>query len=343
MMKPHLLLAVADALEVFASSIEAITKQHPDQLALMRMLQRSPDGMTVRDIEKSPLGNTPWFKAWIAQNVKSSKDKARVVTLEEITNSDVALTSTEELPTSRELLDMLLEAAQPADFPYTPTEAMFPQNTKVIFDNVRVFALVVPNSEVAKLFAPWGRGVLPYLNQAEASARQSGHPYKAGHLVLAWVRYTDLGGDVLWVHEMQSDLFWVLGQRHLTQRDISDAFAEGGQFSKEFQYALRSVIEDRATDQDLEVRAIANDTFKEFIAANSSKLVVVPTPAYRMALYPKDMFGDIGAPVSEYMDIPRKHRFTKTKTKALNDAMQLDLPTSLQTGEVWVSQPITAK
>lgn len=304
-----------------AEATASVTKLTGDQLAILRLLAKSPSGtLTVREIEKSRYGNTPWFKRWL--QVEQPK-KDRLVTSDEIENSDVVLVDDEP----RDLADQVLKSATSIVLDWGDEHSILPNN--------KVFGLVVPEQDVPKLFAPFGEAAVKFLLQYSEKAQMSGHPVVPGKVLLAWVRYSELDDGTLWVHEVQTDMFWAVGARHITQQDVQQAMALGGPYSKETNYFIRDVIKQRATDVDEQMMVFELEVLKAFVAKHPAR-IVFPTMKYRVGHYPADMFGDKAAPASVYSELPKKLRFEKAYTK------NLDLPVEVPVGEVWVHASVVA-
>jgi len=305
-----------------ASVVTAITKMSGDQLAIIRMIRKAPNGtMTVREIEKSRVGSTPWFKLWM-QTKQPKKDV--VVSEDDISSSDVVVPDNKP----RHLLEGLLSAAETAKLPWTDKDSILPNN--------KVFGLVVPEADVNRLFSAWGESAVGFIKQYNGKAEMSGHPVVPGKIILSWVRYSELDDNTLWVHEVQTDMFWAVGSRHIRQPDVQHAMSLGGPMSKETNYYIRDVIKERANEDDKQLSMLEFEVLREFVSEHSSSRIVFPTVQYRLDEYPADIFGDKAAPASVYNDIPRKLRFEKTNVESLN------LSEAPPDGEVWVSASVKA-
>lgn len=298
------------------SKVSAATSLTPDQLGIINLIRKSgKDALTVREIEKSRYGNTPWFKAWL-QKTQPKKDK--LVTADDVNFAEVELPS--EQP--RNITDAIISAADPVTLDWNDDNSILPNN--------KIFALAVPERKVETLFAPFGPSAIGFLKDYNSKARASGHPTVPGKIIVAWVRYSPLEDGTLWVHEVQTDMFWAVGARHIKQRDVQEAMSRGGPMSKEANYYIRDVIKQRHDDMDRQMNLLEFDVLKEFVAAHFEQArIIFPTMKYRNENYPADMFGDKAAPASVYNELPRKMRFEKKDTKSLGLE---DVPE----GEVWV-------
>ena len=302
------------------AAVSAATNLTADQLAIMKLIRKSgKEQLTVREIEKSRFGSIPWFKAWLQ---KTQPKKDLLVSENDIAFADVELPQTGE---PRNLADNILRYSQPVTINWNDENS--------IFDNNKIFALAVDERRLPELFAPFGPAALQFLQGYNEKARMSGHPTVPNKIIIAWVRYSEVDDGTLWVHEVQTDLFWAVGARHMTRQDAQEAMSRGDAYSKEANYYIRDVIKQRATAEDRQMQLLEFEVMKEFVAAHPDKQIVFPTPKYRLDNYPADLFGDKAAPASVYNEIPRKLRFEKKTVDSLN----LEAPT----GEVWVSASVS--
>jgi hypothetical protein len=298
------------------TEVSAATNLTADQLAIMNFIRKSgKEQVTVREIEKSRFGNTPWFKAWLQ---KTQPKKDLLVSERDISFADVELPETGE---PRHLADNILRVADPVTLSWNDEYS--------IFSNNKIFALAVDERRVPELFAPLGPAAVRFLQGYNEKARMSGHPTVPNKVIIAWVRYSEMEDGTLWVHEVQTDLFWAVGARHMTRQDAQEAMQRGDAYSKEANYYIREVIKQRATAEDKQMQLLEFEVMKEFVAEHPNNRIVFPTPKYRVDNYPADLFGDKAAPASVYNEIPRKMRFEKKPAESLN------LPEA-PAGEVWV-------
>lgn len=291
--------------------------EHPDQIAILNFIKKAGKDVTVRDVEKSRFGGTPWFKAWL-QKTQPRKDK--VITERDV-RTEVSLPPS-DVP--RNIVDEMVKSATTRSMPWNDEYS--------ILSNNRVFALVVPETEVERLFSPYGDAAVRFMKDYNQKAQQSGHPVMNGMVILAWVRYSELDDGTLWVHEVQTDLPWAVGARHITRNDVQEAMSRGGPMSKEANMYIREVIKQRKDEQDEQMTLLNLEVFKEFVNKHYDRAhrIVFPTMKYRLENYPADLFGDKAAPASIYNDLPRKLRFEKTPVE------NLTLPEEAPPGEVWV-------
>jgi hypothetical protein len=298
------------------AEVSAATNLTPEQLAIMKFIRKSgKDKVTVREIEKSRFGGTPWFKAWLQ---KTQPKKDLLVSEDDINFADVELPAPAE---PRHLADNLLRYASPVTMNWNADQSLFESN--------KIFALAVDERRVPELFAPLGPAAVRFLQGYNEKARMSGHPTVPNKIIIAWVRYTEMEDGTLWVHEVQTDLFWAVGARHMTRNDMQEAMQRGDAYSKEANYYIREVIKQRATAEDKQMQLLEFEVMKEFVAEHPNNRIVFPTPKYRVDNYPADLFGDKAAPASVYNEIPRKMRFEKKPVESL------DLEEA-PAGEVWV-------
>jgi len=299
-----------------SAAVSAATNLTPEQLAIMKFIRKSgKDKVTVREIEKSRFGGTPWFKAWLQ---KTQPKKDLLVSEDDINFADVELPAPAE---PRHLADNLLRYASPVTMNWNADQSLFESN--------KIFALAVDERRVPELFAPLGPAAVRFLQGYNEKARMSGHPTVPNKVIIAWVRYTEMEDGTLWVHEVQTDLFWAVGARHMTRDDMQEAMQRGDAYSKEANYYIREVIKQRATAEDKQMQLLEFEVMKEFVAEHPNNRIVFPTPKYRVDNYPADLFGDKAAPASVYNEIPRKMRFEKKPVESL------DLEEA-PAGEVWV-------
>jgi hypothetical protein len=298
------------------TEVSAATNLTADQLAIMNFIRKSgKEKVTVREIEKSRFGNTPWFKAWLQ---KTQPKKDLLVSERDISSADVELPEAGE---PRHIADNIVRVAKPVTLNWNDEYS--------IFSNNKIFALAIDERLVPELFAPLGPAAVRFLQGYNEKARMSGHPTVPNKIIIAWVRYTEMEDGTLWVHEVQTDLFWAVGARHMTRQDAQEAMQRGDEYSKEANYYIREVIKQRATAEDKQMQLMEFEVMKEFVAGHPNNRIVFPTPKYRVDNYPADLFGDKAAPASVYNEIPRKMRFEKKPAEALN------LPEA-PAGEVWV-------
>jgi hypothetical protein len=291
---------------------------HPDQIAILNFIRKAGKPVTVRDVEKSRFGGTPWFKAWL-QAKQPRKDV--VMTEDDVRKAKVELPPE---PEPRNIVDDMLKSSTTRSIPWNDEQSIMPNN--------RIFAIVVPAGEVDRLFAPYGDAAVRFMKDYNQKAQQSGHPVIPNMVILAWVRYSQLDDGTLWVHEVQTDLPWAVGARHVTQQDVRQAMSRGGPMSKEANYYIREVIKQRQDHLDEQMKLLNFEVFKEFVAKNydSAHRIVFPTMNYRLSHYPPDLFGDKAAPASIYNELPRKMRFQK------QEAESLGLEEETPPGEVWL-------
>lgn len=298
------------------AKLSAATNLTADQLAIMKFIRKSgKEKVTVREIEKSRFGNTPWFKAWLQ---KTQPKKDLLVSEQDISFADVELPEAGE---PRNLADNILRFADPVTLNWNDEYS--------IFSNNKIFALAVDERRVQELFSPFGPAAVQFVQGYNEKARMSGHPTVPGKIIVAWVRYSEMEDGTLWVHEVQTDMFWAVGARHMTRQDAQEAMRRGDAYSKEANYYIREVIKQRATADDKQMQLLEFEVMKEFVAEHPDNRIVFPTPKYRVDNYPADLFGDRAAPASVYNEIPRKMRFEKKPAESLN------LPEA-PAGEVWV-------
>ncbi len=303
-----------------AHIVLAVGELSGDQIAIMNLIAKSgKDALTVREIEQSRFGATPWFKRWL--QVKQPK-KDVLVTVEDIRKSDVKLESKE----NRNIIDEMLKVAETAVIDWNAEQSIFEKN--------KCYLLVIDQADMQRLFQPYGPQAVSYMERYTEMARQSDHPTLDGKIVLAWVRYTEMDDGSLWIHEVQTDMLWAVGTRHITQRDFQDAMRRGGPRSKEANYYIRELIQQRKDSDDAQLSLFEYEVFKEFVAEfhDSVTRIIFPTPDYRLQHYPADLFGDKAAPVSVYNEMPKRMRFSKRNVKDLN----VPAPDNLKDGEVWV-------
>lgn len=301
----------------------AATSLTGDQIAIIKFLLKMGGSATVRDIEKSRLGAVPWFKAWLQ---KEQPQKTRVLTVEDIESATVEVPSSgKEIP--RDIVDRMLGRATSAYAPWTDDQSIFPNN--------KIFALVVSEEDIEEVFEPFGAGGVQFMKMYSQAADRSDHPTIPGNVILAWVRYSELDDGTLWAHEVQSDLKWALGGRHVTQQDKVDALQLGGPRDKAPNMHMREVIKQRQTDIDKQLTHLEMETLKAFANAHRSERIIFPTMDYRLNEYPLDIWGDKAAPAAIYNELPKKLRFSKSQVA------DLDLPVEAPQGEVWVSASST--
>lgn len=306
----------------FGSKTKAATNLTADQLAIMNFIRKSgKEKVTVREIEKSRFGNTPWFKSWLK---KTQPKKDLLVGEDDISFADVQLP---EVGEPRNLVDEILRVSSPVTLDWNDEQAIFPNN--------KIFALTVEHRRIPQLFSAFGENAVQFLQGYNDKAAMSGHPTVPGKTIVAWVRYSEMEDGTLWVHEVQTDMFWAVGARHITRRDAQEAMSRGGPYSKEANYHIRELIKQRAQPEDNQMKLLEFEVMKEFVAAHPNNRIVFPTSKYRIDNYPADMFGDKAAPASVYNEIPRKMRFEKKDAKSLN------LPEA-PAGEVWVYASMSA-
>ncbi len=287
-----------------------------DKVAILRFLKKNPN-LTVRDVEKSRLGNTPFFKEWL--RVKQPR-KDKTFSPQDIEDFDID-------ERAHDLVKSLVEAATVVEFPFE--ETLSPQTLPLDGESM-VFALAIPVRQAAQILGTTlGTQAAAMASQYSMLAERSGHPTRPGQLLAAWVRYTDLG-ETLWVHEAQTDHACAMGSRHLTGDDQQEfmPMPGGDPYHKEANMWAREVVKERQTDDDKALLKLDIEVFKQFLGHHSDKKVVFPTASYKLQNYPADMFGDRSAPVSVFNEMPRRLRFDKATVSQLG----VDAPE----GEVWV-------
>ncbi len=288
-----------------------------DQIALLRVLQKSPKPLTIREVEKMREGQTPWFKEFLR---KHQPDKSNVLTFNMVRYDKLRVT--EDI---HETVRNLVKAADTQETTWSGDQRLFKN-----IEN-KVWCLTLEPAEAAEILGHFHPSIGNLLKGYADKAKMSGHPYIEDMITIAWVRYYDIKG-IIWIDEVQTDIRWVLGMRHLTQDDYQEfmRMSGGNPYDKDANMLLRKIILDRSTEVDAEIKDLEWQAFKRFMQDKFHKAerVVMPTVEYKLEQYPADQFGDKSAPVTIYNEYPRRMRFSKRNVS--------ELGIKAPEGQVWV-------
>lgn len=289
-----------------------------DQIALLRALKKAEKPLTIREVEKMREGQTPWFKQFLR---KHQPQKSITLTPEMVRDDELRVQ--EDI---HETVRKLVKTATVQETTWEGDQRLFPDKAN------NVWCLTLDPDQAFEILKHFGPATKNFLDGYAEKARMSGHPYIDDAITIAWVRYYDIDG-VIWIDEIQTDLRWVLGMRHINQQDYAEfmRMSGGNPYDKDANMHMRDVILDRANELDDEIDNLEWHAFKRFMQEKFSEAerIVLPTVEYKLKEYPADQFGDIVAPVSIYNEYPRKMRFSK------RNASELGIDGAPE-GQVWV-------
>jgi len=293
-----------------------------DQTALLRLFKRNGrESMSVRELEKTREGQTPWFKEFLRQ--EKIQDKKTEITPEQLEAVELHV---EHLNPVEHTLQQMIKVKT---VPFSAVDTALKRPT-------RAWVVYIKLAEIEQAFEPFGPKAIEWLERASGQQmrdlqRQHGHEHpNAGPdtLTLGWVRYVPLG-ESLFVEEIQSDVRTIVGARHVLDSEGQRIQQEAPDMHQANEAMIR-LIKARLDEVDALLDGMEWMIFKGFIEAHYQRHhIILPTHQYRAELP-----GYTSNPVSVYNELPRRARMQR---KHVRDVLHVE---GLPDGEVWVASVV---